>query len=287
MEVVEEIAVRHGLRGALRRYPDGSVPVFAVGDEHVIKLFPPASRRNGDNERDALALLEGRLPVATPVLRAAGEQDGWSYIAMSQLPGASLEPQWPSLARADRLALAEELGAMLRALHAIDVAADALPHAVGWRELIAARRAACTDRAAKSGADPTWVAQIEPFLASVDLEDGDARVFLHTEVMPDHLLAARSERWRLTGLVDFEPSMLGAPEYELASVGLFVARGDREVMRRVLDAVGSAHAPGLDRRLMAYALLHRYSNLRWYLELLPPAPGVAGFEQLATQWFAS
>jgi hypothetical protein len=26
------------------------------------------------------------------------------------------------------------------------------------------------------------------------------------------------------------------------------------------------------RRLLAYALLHRYSDLRWYLDLLPPPP---------------
>ena len=32
---------------------------------------------------------------------------------------------------------------------------------------------------------------------------------------------------------------------------------------------------------MAYALLHRYSNLRWYLERLPAAGRHRRFEQLA------
>ena len=35
---------------------------------------------------------------------------------------------------------------------------------------------------------------------------------------------------------------------------------------------------------MAHALLHRYSNLRWYLERLP-APGATTLEQLADRWW--
>ena len=274
MVEVAEIARRHGLRGEVRRYPDGTQPVFAVGGAHVVKLFPAEARRNGDNERDALAFLGGRLPVATPELRAAGELGAWTYIVMSQLPGAVP-------AAADLPALAAELGGLLRAMHALEVDRAALPHAVGYDELLAERRAGAAVRAAAKGADPAWVARIDPFLASVDLADRGARVFLHTEVMPDHLLVAGG---RLSGLVDFEPAMIGPPEYELAAVGLFVARGDRAILRAVLDAYGGA-APGLARRLMAYALVHRYANLRWYLSLLPPARGVSTFEDLADQWF--
>jgi hygromycin-B 7''-O-kinase len=35
---------------------------------------------------------------------------------------------------------------------------------------------------------------------------------------------------------------------------------------------------------MAHAMLHRYSNLRWYLERLP-ARGADTFEQLAALWW--
>jgi hygromycin-B 7''-O-kinase len=282
MDAVAEIARRHRLRGEARRYADGSMPVFAVGHEHVVKLFPAASRRNRDNERDALALLSGRLPVATPALHASGELEEWSYIVMSQLPGVSLEPAWAGLAQRERLALAGQVGALLRALHALETDGAALPHAVAWDELMTRRRAVCVEVAGRSGADPTWVARIESFLASVELAAG-ACAFLHTEVMPAHLLAREG---RLSGLVDFEPAMLGPPEYELASIGIFFSMGDRAVMARLLDAHGSA-APGLERRLMAYALLHRYSNLRWYLERMPPGPGVASFDHLAIQWFGS
>ena len=92
---------------------------------------------------------------------------------------------------------------------------------------------------------------------------------------------------RLCGLFDFEPAMLGAAEYEFASVGLFVACGDARALRRVLLAYGyPPHAldEALQCRFMAYALLHRYSNLRWYLERLP-AGDAQTLEQLATRWW--
>ncbi|MDJ0460215.1 hypothetical protein [Streptomyces sp. H27-C3] len=34
-------------RGPLTRFPEGSQPVYAVGDEHVLKLFPGPPHRTG------------------------------------------------------------------------------------------------------------------------------------------------------------------------------------------------------------------------------------------------
>jgi hygromycin-B 7''-O-kinase len=280
-----EIARRHGLAGEATRYAGGSLPVFALGDEHVVKLFPPPFRRNRDNERDALAFLGGRLAVATPALRAADDLDGWPYLVMAQLPGRRMDEVWPSLERAARLRLAAQVGAMIGELHSLPAGGETLPFAhVVWDAFIEAQRAACAGRQASRGADPAWVARIPAFLAALELGDARAPVFLHTEVMPDHLLVAGDGR--LSGLVDFEPSMIGAREYEFASVGLFFAAGDRELLRAVLDEAGCPRDAGLSRRLCGYALLHRYSHLGWYLERMPPRPGVDSFDALAAQWFA-
>jgi hygromycin-B 7''-O-kinase len=109
-------------------------------------------------------------------------------------------------------------------------------------------------------------------------------VLLHTEVMREHLTV---DGGLLSGLFDFEPAMLGAAEYEFASVGLFVACGDARVLRRVLLAYGYAPTAldeALSCRFMAHALLHRYSHLRWYLQRIP-ADGAVTLEQLATRWW--
>ncbi len=282
---LEAIAERHRLAGEPRRYPGGSLPVFALGDEHVVKLFAPPFRRNRDNERDALEFLTGKLAVSTPALRAADELDGWPYLVMAQLPGRSMDQVWPSLGRADRLRLADEVGEMIGELHALPAGGAVLPFArMVWDAFIEERRAGCAERQAGRGADPDWVARIPAFLADLDLADARGAVFLHTEVMPEHLLV--TDAGRLGGLIDFEPSMIGAREYEFASVGIFLARGDREVLRRVLLAAGHAPGPALSRRLLGYALLHRYSHLGWYLERMPPRPGTCSFDALADEWFA-
>ena len=51
------------------------------------------------------------------------------------------------------------------------------------------------------------------------------RVRLHPGVMRYHLLTAEGPEgtWRLSGLIDFEPTMHGAREYEFADVGVFAA----------------------------------------------------------------
>lgn len=108
------------------------------------------------------------------------------------------------------------------------------------------------------------------------------RVLLHTEVMREHLLAERTnDGWVLTGLVDFEPAMIGAPGYELASIGVFVTCGDSALRAAFTEGYGD-QIDALE--VMAYALLHRYSNLRWYLERVPPPSDVLGLEALA-HWF--
>lgn len=87
---------------------------------------------------------------------------------------------------------------------------------------------------------------------------------------------------------DFEPAMVGDPEYDFASFGVFVSCGDGRFLRRALRAYGygeDALDEALPRRLLAHAILHRYSNLRWYLERVP-APGATTLDALAGRWWS-
>jgi hygromycin-B 7''-O-kinase len=69
-----DLAARNGLAGReLRRYPGGSRPVYAVGDQHVIKLYPPLAGFNGEAEALVLGFLQRKLPVPRPGLHAHGD----------------------------------------------------------------------------------------------------------------------------------------------------------------------------------------------------------------------
>jgi hygromycin-B 7''-O-kinase len=276
---------RLGLGGeSLTRMPAGSVPVYAVGDRLVLKLFPPVARERWTVEDRVLRAVTGRLPVPTPGMRDSGESGGWGYVLMTRLAGEPLTEVWPRTAERDRDRLAAQLGAALAALHEITVPGLGPPD---WGRFVAGQRAGCVARQRARGLSEPWLAQIPDFLASVRLP-ASPPVLLHTEVMREHLLVAGGTGgWTLSGLYDFEPAMMGAREYEFASVGLFVSRGDARFLRRVLVAYGrpAGRLDGeLRRRLLAYTLLHRYSDLPWYLEELP-APPAATLDALAACWW--
>jgi hygromycin-B 7''-O-kinase len=221
--------------------------------------------------------------VPTPTLFAADTHDGWPYLLMSQLPGQRLVDAWAALSPAQRDRLADTLGESIAALHAIDTTllADLPPP---WDGFIAEQRASAAERQSARRLDAHWLEQIPAFLERWLPPPATRRVLLHTEIMREHLMV---DDGRLCGLFDFEPAMVGAAEYEFASVGLFVACGDGRALRRILLAYGFAPRQldaALQCRFMANALLHRYSNLRWYLERLP-AGDATTLEQLATRWW--
>ena len=285
---VTAIAQRHGARhDAPRRFDSGSLPVYALdGGATVLKLYPPHERGHAEVEARALAFVEGRLPIATPRVLATGVQDGWPYLLMSHLAGRRLVEAWPGLTATDRDRIADALGAALAALHDLDIAPlQDLPPA--WDGFVAAQRRRAVRQQRERGLAPGWLAQVEPFLDAWAPPAPARRVLLHTELMREHLMVDATGA--LFGLFDFEPAMVGDPAYDFASVGLFVSCGDRRLLHRTLRAYGEPGGAGgaVDThpcRLMAHALLHRYSNLRWYLQRLP-VPGATTLEQLAQAWW--
>jgi hygromycin-B 7''-O-kinase len=286
---VATLCARHGL-GALPvlRYDSGSMPVYAIGAGHVLKLFPPQEGSYASIEARTLNAVIGALPIPTPRLLAHDSLDGWHCLLMTQLHGRRLVDVWPDLSLAQRERMADELSVAVAALHTIDTAplADFTPR---WEEFMRAQHEGAVERQRARRLDPYWLERLPDFLQRWMPPPDARRSLLHTELMREHLLVeAHDGGWRLSGLFDFEPAMVGAPEYDFASFGLFVSCSDGRFLRRALLAYGY-RADELDAalqcRLMAYAMLHRYSNLRWYLERMP-ADGAASFEALAARWWA-
>ena len=286
---VQAILRRHGLAGALvTRYDSGSLPVYAVGKHHVLKLYPPHETEHAAVEARTLAFVHGALPLPTPEVVATGTQDGWHTLLMSQLRGRRLVDARPEMSPRERDGVADDLGHALAALHhSIPRRWPASPPP--WDDFIRAQRASAGQRQRARGLAEPWLSQIDRFLDRWMPAAITTPSLLHTELMREHLMVERGpDGWRLNGLFDFEPAMLGDPLYEFASVGIFVSCGDARFLRRTLRAYGFATTAlddELSCRFMAYALLHRYSNLRWYLERLP-ANGATTLEQLAARWWS-
>ncbi|MFD3696335.1 phosphotransferase family protein [Streptomyces sp. NPDC058646] len=282
---VEDLCARLGLGAApISRFPEGSQPVYAIGEEHVLKLFPAAAAEDGIAEGRVLSFLHGRLPVPTPEVRDFGPYvNGWQYVLMSRLTGAHLAPAWADIPQDGRERLVTETGETLAVLHSLDPAplADVLGPAQ-WDEFVERRRRSTVEQQRRHGLADAWLDRIPEFLASVPLPCAPPRSLLHTEVMQQHLLHD-AEGPRLTGLFDFEPAMIGDPAYDFVGVGLFVTRGDPRLLRRLCTAYGRTFDPA---QLLAYTLLHVYSNLPWYMKELPVPPD-APLAEVAEAWFGT
>ncbi|AHH97714.1 aminoglycoside 3'-phosphotransferase/choline kinase family protein [Kutzneria viridogrisea] len=281
--VVGAVCAQAGLSGAVQRFESGSLPVYAVGEDLVLKLYPPVFAGEAGVESRVLGAVAGRLPVPTPGVVAVGEVAGWAYVVMRRLRGVALSAVWSSLGVAERASVAAQVGESLAALHEVPVV-DGLGPA-DWSGWLAEQRAGCVARQRALGADERLLSGVPAFLEQV-VVPGGAPVLLHTEVMGDHLLVS-PEDWRLSGLFDFEPAMGGGREYEFVAVGLFVTRGDAAALRCLLSAYGYSPGelgPELSRRLLAWTLVHRYCDLAWFLREVP-VPAGAGLEQLAQCWF--
>lgn len=284
--VADAIRRERSLGEGLQRFAFGSIPVFALGDEHVMKLFPPDQRAYFDIETAVLARIEGRLPIPTPRVLAVGERGPWLYLVMSRLSGCSLGEAWPTIDPGDRIRLMREAGAALAALHSIP-ASDLGPRNTDWRRFMDEQRASCRERQRARGLGSPWVEAVSDFVSRWMPRDDGARALLHTEVMREHFLVDRREGvWRVSGILDFEDALLGAPEYEWACAGIFLTCAEPGLLRALLDAYGAVVDEDLPQRIMAYALLHRYSDLSWYLNLLPVPDRVGDLESLARAWFA-
>ena len=246
------IAERHGVSGPLVRAPTGSSVVYLAGDAHVIKLYAPIWRAQLDVEGDVLARLGGDLGVATPALDARGELEGWPYLVMRRLPGAPLRAVWDRVPPADRAAILEQLGAALRALHAVDPTGLRVLDPP-WPALLARRLdALAPDRGA-------FVDEHAPGLATAP------RALVHADAHHEHvLLEERAGRWTMTGLFDFADVRLAPVEYDLVTPCAFIVRGDRALATALLRGVGYRDADldaDLARRLFAFELLHVWADL--------------------------
>ncbi|CAL9633021.1 aminoglycoside phosphotransferase family protein [Streptomyces sp. enrichment culture] len=282
---VEDLCARLGLAGApLSRFPDGSQPVYAVGDEHVLKLFPAAASGDALAEARVLTHLQGRLPIPTPRVREHGMyENGWRYVLMSRLHGESLAGLWDRVPQAGRERVVTQIGETLGVLHSLDP--GPLTDVLGpgeWGAFLDRQRAGAVRRQRRHGLPDRWLEQIPDFLASVELPRTPRPALLHTEVMQQHFLVRDlGDGLRLTGFFDFEPAMIGHRAYDFVGVGLFVTRGDPALLARLCAAYGHRFAPD---ELLAYTLLHVYSDLPWYLRELG-APEEKTLTALAQEWF--
>lgn len=266
----------------------GSMPVFGVNDDLILKLFPEICREYYDNELASLRLLAGRTPFAIPQIRATGTIENWHYLLMTRVPGVPLATLWPAADDAQRATLLESLGAATAALHRIHTATP--DETAAWRTFMAQQAAQAIEHHRARGLAENLLAQIPAYLApALDTIATAPVTFLHTELMLEHVFVDPA-RLTVVSMIDFEPSTVGAAEYDFGGVPVFMTQARPPLLRAFLRGYGYPWDPATSPRLlMSYAILHRYSNLVWYQELLGerrPAE-VTRLEEFEELWWSA
>jgi hygromycin-B 7''-O-kinase len=290
LTVARAISKRHGFSCDCSVVTVRSQLVFSSADRHIIKVFSPEDADFHKTETVFLSNLYQRLPIHTPELVASGCREGLPYIVMEKLHGLPLDRVWSEIPAGEQRRLVVLLGEAVHALHSLPV--DLFASApFQWNPFIDHQRYALLDNHRRYGLDAEWLDQLRQYIddCRLDPHNPDLLVPLHTELMQEHIFLRESRgQWTVSGLIDFEPSIVGHVEYEFCAVGLFLSRGDKDLFRLFLSSYGygdSDLTAEMSRRIMGFLLLHRYSNLKWFLTFLPPDAHVTRLAELEQYWY--
>ena len=249
----------------------------------MVKIFSREEPELCTNEAQFLRLLYGKLTVPTPRLFSTGIHDGYPYIIMEEIDGLPLKTRWKHLSRRDREKVVGQSAIMLKALHSIP--ADGVTFTeTGWDQLMENQKKNLAENHRGFGLDENRVTEILRFIETTEpVEDTRERVICHTEIMREHLFIKRTRgEVRISGLIDFEPSMVAIPEYDLCSVGLFLTAGEKGLFRHFLEVYGYREGREAVMRML---LLHRYSNMKWFISTLPEEIQSEPLESLSDYWY--
>ena len=273
-QAVRDIARRHGLDSSTATpFESGSDVVWAVGTkgDHVVKLTAPCWTGEIVHEVECLQRVSGRLSVKTPELRAHGELAGWPYVVMSRVAGRALAEVWPGLDAQARADLAGRLGQLTRELHGLEVESE--PD--DWIAFRTECRQRAIERDATDGAPVHLCDAIADFLRSIRALDDPTRVFLHTELLDQHIFVEeRRGQCVPSALIDFADARVGPPAYDFPALVEFIFRGEAGLLRAFL--LGYGYDPGdlkpaRSEEFLAWGLFHRFGRLKRMLAAVAPS----------------
>jgi hygromycin-B 7''-O-kinase len=167
-DLVKAVIHKHQLPEAtLSLFDEGTNIVFSYGDDKVIKIFPPFHQHQFDSDRLVLKHVEGKLSVETPSLLHEGTIFGWPYLIISKLEGRLLEGLWETLSHHNKQGILQELGALIREVHALPTAGlEALD--CDWPQFIEKQKANCVANHRTKGLPTILVQQIPAYLDAVN-----------------------------------------------------------------------------------------------------------------------
>lgn len=292
--LVEHIIAQHSLGPVetMRAGFPGSNAVFIINDTWVVKIIAPFFRADYAREIEMYRLLGSHPDLIIPELIADGTVHGetdWPYMVITCLPGERLGDVWPNIPDDDRLEIINRSARWTRIIHDLSLSnLSALStDRSHWSAFLQTQIAGCAAHHRPVLSD-TLIEQIPDYLAAAPLfPETTPLCLLHGDLTCDHILVSlQHNRWEVTGLIDFGDAETGQVEYDFVAVGLDLLAVDKPMrhtyMTHFLSAYGYQPDTRFSRSMTALTLLHRFSDLRPWINDLGGPEQVKTLEQLET-----
>jgi len=266
LPVALDIAHGHGLKTAAPHvFTTGTNLVIGLGDEVILKIFPPMLRGQYVSERGSLSQLRGRLGIPIPEILFEGARDGWPYLVITRLPGIVGSEVWPTLPEDQKERVLTQIGATIAEVQRAPLG-ELSRIEPGWEQFIARQIEGCRARHTRLGLPQKFLDGLDDILRDAEtlIPSNALPVILAGEYIPENFMLSRvGNKWGLSGLFDFGDVMTGFGEYDLLGPSAFMTAGISRRVRSLFDGFGYSAAdvtPDVKRRLMAMMLLHRASD---------------------------
>ncbi|MEW9052494.1 MAG: aminoglycoside 3'-phosphotransferase/choline kinase family protein [Neobacillus sp.] len=276
-------------KGSLSRFSYGSTIVYSYHHELVIKLYPSYSQDEFDREVEVLKHLETFITtVETPKIISVGSYEGWNYLIMNELKGTLLIDLWDQLSIDEKKDFSKDLANVMREFHSIPSNLFATID-VDWRLFIKNQYLNMIENQKKSNLPQILCDSLLEYVDESFINYRPKLKLLTGEYTPFNLIFNReNHKWKLTGVIDFADCFLGDPEYDLLGPILFMFNGNKELTHSFLLSYGFKEEElndTLRKKLMIYTILHRFSNINYYISRNTNAVNIDSFEELSNQLF--
>lgn len=276
-------------KGRLTRFSYGSNIVYSHNGELVIKLYPSFFKNEFEREIEVLKNIENDITfVEIPRVHSVGSYEGWDYLIMSELKGTLLIDLWDQLTIEEKKECSKDLGKVIREFHSIP-SNNFKRIDVDWQTFIKNQYLNVVANQQKSKLSQKLFADLKDYVDESYIDYNPTLRLLTGEYTPFNLLFNKeNSKWKLTGVIDFADCFLGDPEYDLLGPILFMFNGKKEFTTSFLISYGYTEEDLNDsfrKKLMIYTILHRFSNIEYYISKNTEASKCESLEELSRQLF--
>lgn len=273
----------------LTRFTYGGNIVFSVDGKLVVKLFPAYCNGEFIQEKKVLEHLDKqKLSVEVPKLISTGQFEGWNYIIMNEIKGTLLVDLFDDLTFEEKAQVARDLGKLIREVHNSTITTNQVELET-WNEFLGGQFNRLEGHHKNSELSENLLNQLGGYVKKESIKEPDHLVLLTGEYTPFNLIMNKvNGMWKITGLIDFADCFVGNPKYDLLGPIAFMFYPIKGLNRTFLESYGYKEeelTELLQKELMTFLLLHRFSNISFYQNKSETAKNARSLEELEKIFF--